>query len=139
MQKHSLSTSKEQNQLKQIVEKEENIIANVMTASMLKDLTYKEDKPNVEVILETEFTKEVRLTFKEGQIMKSHKAPRAIIVQVLEGKIDFEVENTVYQLSKGDFITLKAAIVHELKALENSVVRLSLSKYETPNINNTKK
>lgn len=139
MQKHSLSTSKEQNQLKQIVEKEENIIANVMTASMLKDLTYKEDKPNVEVILETEFTKEVRLTFKEGQIMKSHKAPRAIIVQVLEGKIDFEVENTVYQLSKGDFITLKAAIVHELKALENSVVRLSLSKYETPNINNVKK
>ncbi|ATA73962.1 cupin domain-containing protein [Capnocytophaga sp. H4358] len=111
----------------------------MMTASMLKDVTYKDDKPNVEVILETEFTKEVRITFKEGQIMKRHKAPRAIVVQVLEGKINFEVGETIYQLNKGDFITLKATIVHELKALENSVVRLSLSKYETQEIEKSKK
>ncbi|RIY36674.1 cupin [Capnocytophaga canis] len=111
----------------------------MMTASMLKDVTYKDDKPNVEVILETEFTKEVRIAFKEGQIMKRHKAPRAIVVQVLEGKINFEVGETIYQLNKGDFITLKATIVHELKALENSVVRLSLSKYETQEIEKSKK
>ncbi|WP_259343350.1 cupin domain-containing protein [Capnocytophaga canis] len=128
-----------QAQMKQIIEKEENVITDVMTASMLKDVTYKDDKPNVEVILETEFTKEVRIAFKEGQIMKRHKAPRAIVVQVLEGKINFEVGETIYQLNKGDFITLKATIVHELKALENSVVRLSLSKYETQEIEKSKK
>ncbi|MDO4229717.1 MAG: hypothetical protein Q4C98_07880, partial [Capnocytophaga sp.] len=65
-----------QAQIKQIIEKEANNIADVMTASMLKDITYKDDKPNVEVILETDFTKEVRITFKVGQIMKRHKAPR---------------------------------------------------------------
>lgn len=60
--------------------------------------------------------------------MDKHKAPGAISVQVLEGKIVFEVENEKIEMPKGALISLEAQVSHRLDALENSVIRLSLSK-----------
>lgn len=36
------------------------------TNSLLKNITYKEDKPNVELLFETSFSKEIRITLKSG-------------------------------------------------------------------------
>ncbi len=49
-------------------------------------------------------------------------------MQVLEGKIIFEVENEKIEMPKGALISLEAQVLHRLDALENSVIRLSLSK-----------
>ena len=100
-------------------------------ASFLKDIKYNDKKPALTLLLDTVFTKEIRIVFKKGQVMKDHQAPFAIIVQITEGIINFGVDNETYQLKTGDMISLKPHAVHNLLALENSIVRLSLSKTDS--------
>lgn len=73
-------------------------------------------------------SKEIRINLEKGAQMKEHKAPGAIMVQVLSGKIDFSVGENSVILDTLDMITLEPNIIHALTALENSIVRLSLSK-----------
>ncbi len=73
-------------------------------------------------------SKEIRINLEKGAQMKEHKAPGAIMVQVLSGKVDFSVGENSFILDALDMITLEPNVVHALVALENSIVRLSLSK-----------
>lgn len=100
------------------------------SASFYKNLNYNDKKVVVEVVLDTSFSKEIRVLLKEGQIMKEHKAPLPIIVNVLEGEINFGVEGEKHVLKKGAIVTLEGNILHDLTAVEDSVVRLTLSKLD---------
>ncbi|QKF91880.1 cupin domain-containing protein [Campylobacter sp. CCUG 57310] len=73
-------------------------------------------------------SKEIRINLQKGHEMKEHQAPGAIMVQVLSGKIKFSVGSDVQILNSLDMIALDANIPHALHALEDSIVRLSLSK-----------
>ena len=73
-------------------------------------------------------SKEIRINLEKGAQMKEHKAPGAIMVQVLSGKVDFSVGDENVILGALDMITLEPNVLHALTALENSIVRLSLSK-----------
>ena len=97
-------------------------------ASILSNLTYLDIKPKVELLLDTEFSKELRIIFKSGQSLQEHKAPFPIIIEVLEGNIDFGVEGKIHHLDRGDILTIGSNVLHDLLATENSIVRLSLSK-----------
>ena len=99
--------------------------------SFNENTDYNDDRIVTKVILESSFSKEIRILLKSGQIMKEHKAPFPIIVHVLEGEIGFGVNGEVYLLKKGAIITLKGNIPHDLTAREDSIVRLTLSKLDT--------
>ncbi|MGN8407293.1 cupin domain-containing protein [Helicobacter pylori] len=86
------------------------------------------EKLNIEALNENSSNKEIRICMPKGAVMDKHKAPGAISVQVLEGKIIFEAENEKIEMPKGALISLEAQVLHRLDALENSVIRLSLSK-----------
>ena len=103
------------------------------TAAFLKDIQYNEEKVAISLLLETDFSKEIRIVFKKNQVMKDHKAPYPIVVQVLKGSINFGVNNEVKKLNSGDIISLEAKVIHNLTALEDSVVRLTLSKSDSVN------
>lgn len=94
------------------------------------DIIYNKDKIVTKVILETSFSKEIRILLKSGQVMKEHKAPFPIVVHILEGEIDFSVKGELKSLKKGDIISLEGNIPHNLKALKDSIVRLTLSKLD---------
>ncbi|MDA3890135.1 MAG: hypothetical protein PF517_00570 [Salinivirgaceae bacterium] len=78
------------------------------TTSLTENITHKEDKPAIQLLLATAFSKEIRIAFKAGQIIKEHTAPGPIVVEIFEGKIDFGLEGKVLHLKKGDLITLDA-------------------------------
>lgn len=92
------------------------------------DLNYNKDKVCTSLILETPFTKEIRILLKNGQVMKEHKAPFPIIVHLLSGKINFGVQGEIVQLKTGAILTLEANIPHDLTALKDSTIRLTLLK-----------
>ena len=101
------------------------------TASIYQDLEFNENKPAIKVILETDFTKEIRILMRENQEMKEHQTPFPIVVELLEGEIIFGVEGQNYEVKKGDLLTLSGGIPHNLIAKKESVIRLTLSKLDS--------
>lgn len=98
------------------------------TASLTKDIQYNDNRPTIQVMLDTENGKEIRIAFKKGQVMKEHKTPFAIVVEIFDGSIDFGVNGEVHSLHKGDLISLEGGVPHDLAAVKDSIVRLSLNK-----------
>lgn len=98
--------------------------------SLREDLTYNEDKVSIKVMMETETSKEIRILFKKGQLMKEHKAGFPITVAVHQGSITFGMNGEKVVLKTGDLIYLNANVPHDLLAEEDSIVRLTLSKFD---------
>ena len=101
------------------------------TASLRKELQYNEDKVAINVMMETETAKEIRILFRKGQLMKEHKAGYPITVEIHQGSILFGAEGEKMMLETGDLIYLDANVPHDLLANEDSIVRLTLSKMDT--------
>ena len=101
------------------------------TASIYQDLEFNENKPAIKAILETDFTKEIRILMLENQEMKEHQTPFPIVVELLEGEIIFGVEGQNYEVKKGDLLTLSGGVPHNLIAKKESVIRLTLSKLDS--------
>ena len=101
------------------------------TASLLDNIEYKDGKPSISVLFETDNTKEIRIVFKEGQVMNKHQTPFPIVVEIFKGAIDFGVNGKVHQLEKGAVVALDASVPHDLMAKEDSIVRLTLSKSDS--------
>jgi len=100
-------------------------------SSLSENIIYNESKPSISVLFETETTKEIRIVFKNGQLMKEHKTKFPITVEIFKGAIDFGVKGTTYNLVKGDLVSLDASVPHDLIAKQNSIVRLTLSKLDS--------
>ena len=100
----------------------------MITASLANDLNYNDTKPNISVLIETENSKELRILMKKGQSMKEHQTPFPIVVEIFEGNISFGVNGEKHNFKKGDMLSLEASIPHDLEALSDSIIRLSLSK-----------
>lgn len=104
------------------------------------NIEYKQSGPAINVLFETDFTKEIRIVFKEGQIMKEHQTPFPIVVELFSGNLEFGVNGEIHSLQVGDILALNGGVPHNLKALSNCIVRLSLSKQDkvkrVMNVNN---
>lgn len=95
--------------------------------SIVSNVQYSDIKPVVTLLMETQFTKEIRIALKEGQIMPEHKTSFPIIIEIVEGQTYLDVGKDGYILDKGDLIALDANTLHNLKAQVNTIIRLSLT------------
>ncbi len=103
------------------------------TASIFEDLEYEKSKPAIKVLFETTFTKEIRIAMRKGQTMNKHQTSFPIVVEIVDGAIDFGVQEDVLNLKKGDLIALNGGIPHNLNAIEDSIIRLTLTKSDEAN------
>lgn len=102
------------------------------TASLVNEIKYHATKPVIQVLLNSDSGKEIRIAFKKGQVMERHQTPFPIVVEIFEGAINFGVrEEEKMLLKRGDLISLEGGIPHDLKATEDSIVRLSLVKSDS--------
>ena len=102
------------------------------TASFNDALQFNRDRITTSVILETSFSKEIRILLAKGQKMKEHKTPFPIGVHVLRRCNRFwSSRREISSLEKGAIIALEGNIPHDLTALKDSVIRLTLSKLDT--------
>ncbi len=103
----------------------------MITANFNESINFEENKPAIKMILDSDSTKEIRIAMKKGQLMKEHKTAFPIVVHLLSGAIDFEVNNEKHQLQAGAILSLESNVPHSLFATEDSIIRLSLSKQDT--------
>ncbi|HLS30878.1 MAG TPA: hypothetical protein VK021_08485 [Flavobacteriaceae bacterium] len=103
------------------------------TASILNDLDYNENgnAPKISLLMISHLGKEIRILFKKGQYMKEHFTPSPVLIEVYEGKVEFGSEQGVQTLERGDMISLKGGVRHDLTAFEDSIVKLSLHKNDS--------
>ena len=100
----------------------------MQTASIFQNVTYQDKKPKMDLLLETNKSKEYRLVFAKGQYLKEHKTAMPIIVEIVEGSIDFGIKGCKTNLTKGMLIALEPETAHDLFAVTQSIVRLSIHK-----------
>jgi quercetin dioxygenase-like cupin family protein len=98
--------------------------------SFIKNIVYDDNQVKYKMILESRFSKEIQIVMKEGQFIKEHKTPYPVILHILNGTIELGVHNELIEMKSGDIIDLEGNISHDLKAKENSVIRLTLSKLD---------
>jgi len=92
------------------------------------DVVFDQERVQTKVIIETSFSKEIRILLAKSQFMKEHKAPFSIVIHVLQGAINLGVDGKIQKMITGDLIALDANVPHDLKAIQDSIIRLSLSK-----------
>ena len=102
-------------------------------ALLYKDVVFNESKPVVNVLLETNFTKEVRIAMQKGTEMAKHQTSFPIVVEIVDGEINFGVNGEVLNLKKGALIALDGGVSHDLQAIEDTIIRLTLTKYDETN------
>ena len=100
-------------------------------ASFTADVIFGDTQPVITPLITNEFTKEIRIVFRAGQSMKAHKTSFPITVMIVSGEIDFGIGEERMIFGAGDVIALKPNVIHDLNAIEDSIVRLSLHKSDS--------
>ncbi|KIM12808.1 MAG: hypothetical protein KU37_02785 [Sulfuricurvum sp. PC08-66] len=85
----------------------------------------------IQSLMETPTSKEIRIVMDTGQSMKEHTAPQAITIMVLQGEVRISSDEGEVMLEAGDMVYFAAKVPHALEALSPSVVRLSLAKSDS--------
>lgn len=98
--------------------------------SFKEEIGFDETRVKTKIIIETSFSKEIQILMKVGQVMKEHKTPYPILIHLLEGNIEMGLQGEKLKLKSGDIVALDGDIPHDLMALENSIIRLTLSKFD---------
>ncbi|MDE1920804.1 MAG: cupin domain-containing protein [Candidatus Omnitrophica bacterium] len=89
--------------------------------------TWLSGQHNAMTLLEGRGLRIVLVAIKKGFSISAHQADCPISVQVLEGCINFNVDEEPVELKKGDLLTLHASLKHGCKAMEDSAFLLTLA------------
>ena len=69
------------------------------------------------VVVNNEILRTVIFTFDAGQLLTEHASPRAVIVTLLEGEMDFSIGERTERMGAGDVIYLAPGERHALTAV----------------------
>ena len=68
----------------------------------------------------------VVLTFAAGHVLKEHRAPKTLLMQALDGCLRVTAGGQVTELVPGTLLRLDASLIHEVEALDESRLMLTL-------------
>lgn len=99
--------------------------------SFLQDTSFNDKKVQITKMYETPFSKEIRICMAKGNVMKEHTAPGAITIFLIKGQVRIDSLEENVELKSGDMIYFDSKVPHSLEALQESVIRLTLSKNDS--------
>lgn len=82
------------------------------------------DKVHFKQIFNNENGGVVLVALKAGQKLETHTAPAELMVNVLEGEIDFTMHNNVNTIKTGEFLLMGADVPHSVVAKADSKLML---------------
>lgn len=87
-------------------------------------ITASPEKVQFKPIISTDNGGVVLVAFKAGQQLATHTAPAQLMVTVLEGEIEFTVNNQPHTLRAGEFILVDAGALHSVFAQADAKLML---------------
>ncbi|GAA1046270.1 MULTISPECIES: cupin domain-containing protein [Rothia] len=97
-----------------------------VAAGVFEELPLEQEATKSQVVFNNEKIRQVSFAMDTNQVLTEHSAPRAVIVNILQGKIEFTVGGTANVVVPGDVIYLAPNDRHAVKALEPSRFSLTL-------------
>ena len=81
-------------------------------------------RPGVKKALVGHGARVVMFRFAAGQVLDEHKAAFPILVQCLQGTVDFVSGDQVATLGPGSVANLDAMVLHEVRAVTDAIFQL---------------
>lgn len=82
------------------------------------------DKVHFKQIFSNENGGVVLVAFKAGQKLDTHMAPAEVMVSILEGEIEFTIQDKAHIIKPGEFLLLGADVPHSVLAKADSKMML---------------
>lgn len=79
-------------------------------------------------LLDAPLARVVHIALDDGQALTEHMAPFAILVQVITGSVDFEVNGETIRMDEGGLIHLEAKLLHAVTAVGPARIQITLLK-----------
>ncbi|MBK7819853.1 MAG: cupin domain-containing protein [Tessaracoccus sp.] len=89
---------------------------NVAVLNVLHDLPITKEATTSRVLVNNPLLRVVDFAFDEGQLLTEHSSPRAVVVTLLSGTMDFDLSGTTHHLTPGDILYMAPGEVHALRA-----------------------
>lgn len=101
---------------------------NDFISQLKSESTWKDSDRNSITVHKSMHFVQVLIGLHKGAELKPHKAGGILSLQVLEGSIEFILEQKTAAMKKGNMLVLHEDIYHSVKALEESFLLLSIAK-----------
>lgn len=89
---------------------------SVVHTGVLADLPVTREATTSRVLVNNPLLRVVDFAFDEGQLLTEHTSPRAVIVTLLDGSMDFDLGGNTHSLTAGDVIYMAPGASHALRA-----------------------
>lgn len=94
--------------------------------NVLENLPVALDATTSRVLINNPLLRVVDFAFDEGQLLTEHSSPRAVVVTLLDGTMDFDIGAETHHLAAGDVIYLAPGERHALRATSRCHMQLVL-------------
>ena len=89
---------------------------SVVHTGVLADLPVTREATTSRVLVNNPLLRVVDFAFDEGQLLTEHSSPRAVVVTLLSGTMDFDLGSETHHLTPGDVLYMAPGAVHALRA-----------------------
>lgn len=97
------------------------------TKTIKSENAWKEKDRNAMTVYKTDGMRMVLIALHKDAVLERHTANGIISVQVLDGEINFSTDEQTVNLKEGQTVALHKMIPHEVSAVKESVLLLTLS------------
>jgi quercetin dioxygenase-like cupin family protein len=97
---------------------------SVVTTGLLDAMPVSESSITSRVVVNNPLLRVVLFAFDAGEMLTEHSSSRAVVVQLLDGRMDFTLGDTTSTMLPGDVIYMEPGARHALVALEPSHLSL---------------
>lgn len=102
------------------------VCQSAVHADILTNLPILHQATTSRVIVNNDLMRHVVFALDAGQVLTEHSSPRAVIVQMICGRMKFDVAGVSHEIASGDVIYLAPNERHALEALEPCHMALTL-------------
>lgn len=93
--------------------------------TLRNEIEYKKDDVEAKEILANDNGSVTLLAFDNDATIARHSVGSDVLVTVIEGAVEFEIEDSRYKLTHGDAVIMPANTPHSVTALEKAKVLLT--------------
>jgi quercetin dioxygenase-like cupin family protein len=93
---------------------------------LLETMRYSDENIIMDELMETPYSKEIRIAMQRNQVMRDHQSSFPITMQVIEGEIRVSCESYETLLKANELLSMEAGVKHHIEATQDTVVRLTL-------------